>query len=336
MKKITTILLSVILVMAFLCGCKKEEGTMSNEYTVTIDNNNDVYAEVPLTYTEGFASDIAVIGENDFNTEGSEALHSESALLIDASTGKVLFMKNPHKKQYPASTTKVLTSLIALKYGDKSSVRKVGDEVIINESNVILCDYRMGDLIPMDIALHGSLMMSGNDAAAVLALFAAPTLSEAADLMNKEATSLGATNSNFVNPHGLYDENHYTTAYDLYLIFNEAIKYPEFINTIACKKYTNNFVRKTTYKEYTIGCTYSNTNQYVTGVLPTPPGIHVVGGKAGYTELARRSYVMLANANGHQYIIITMRSDSVDEMYADLTYLLNKIPNNDKNYADNE
>ena len=150
MKKITTILLSVILVMAFLCGCKKEEGTMSNEYTVTIDNNNDVYAEVPLTYTEGFASDIAVIGENDFNTEGSEALHSESALLIDASTGKVLFMKNPHKKQYPASTTKVLTSLIALKYGDKSSVRKVGDEVIINESNVILCDYRMGDLIPME------------------------------------------------------------------------------------------------------------------------------------------------------------------------------------------
>ena len=245
-------------------------------------------------------------------------------------------MKNPHQKQYPASTTKVLTSLLAIKYGDKNSSRKVGDEVIINESNVILCDYRMGDTISMDIALHGALMMSGNDAAAFLALFAAPTLSEFSDLMNKEAASLGATNSQFVNPHGLYHEDHYTTAYDLYLIFNEAIKYPEFINTIACKSYTNTFIRRTAYGEYTIGCTYNNSNQYITGDLPTPPGILVVGGKAGYTELARRSYVMLANANGHQYIVITMRCNSTTEMYSDLTYLLNKIPINDKNYADNE
>ena len=337
MKKYTIIILSVILVMASFCGCKKEDnGVLANEYSVTTDSNNDIYAEVPLTYTDGFAADIAVIGENEFNSDGSEELFSESALLIDASTGKVLFMKNPHKKQYPASTTKVLTSMLALKYGDHNAVRTVGDEVIINESNVILCDYRMGDKIPMDIALHGALMMSGNDAAAVLGLFAAPTLSELAELMNKEAASLGATNSNFVNPHGLYDENHYTTAYDLYLIFNEAIKYPDFVNTLACKKYTNTFIRKTSYAEYTIGCTYTNSNQYVTGDLPTPAGVHVVGGNAGYAELARISYLMLANANGHEYIIITMRCDSTQQMYSDLTYLLNKIPVNDKNYADNE
>lgn len=336
MKKITKIMLSFILVISVFSGCGRKEESLANKYNAVINTGNDIYSDVPLTYTDGFASDIAVIGENAADTAGSEELHSESALLIDATTGSVLFSKNPHKKQYPASTTKVLTSIIALKYADAEAVRKVGSEVIINESNVILCDYRMGDMIPLDIALHGSLMMSGNDAAAVLALFAADSLDEFAELMNKEAAAIGATNSHFVNPHGLYDENHYTTAYDLYLIFNEAIKYDKFVDTISCKKYTNSFIRKTSYGEYTINCTYSNSNQYVTGDIPTPYGITVIGGKAGYTELARRSYVMLAEAGGHRYILITMRCDTTAEMYEDLTYLLNRIPVKDDAYADNK
>ncbi len=336
MKKITNIMLSFILVFSVFTGCGRKEESLANKYNAVINTGNDIYSDVPLTYTDGFASDIAVIGENAADTAGSEELHSESALLIDATTGNVLFSKNPHKKQYPASTTKVLTSIIALKYADAEAVRKVGNEVIINESNVILCDYRMGDMIPLDIALHGSLMMSGNDAAAVLALFAADSLDDFAELMNKEAAAIGATNSHFVNPHGLYDENHYTTAYDLYLIFNEAIKYDKFVDTISCKKYTNSFIRKTSYGEYTINCTYSNSNQYVTGDIPTPYGITVIGGKAGYTELARRSYVMLAEAGGHQYILITMRCDTTAEMYEDLTYLLNRIPVKDDAYADNK
>ena len=180
------------------------------------------------------------------------------------------------------------------------------------------------------------MLRSGNDCAETLAVFCSKSIENFAILMNETAHKIGANDSNFVNPHGLHDDNHYTTAYDLYLIFNEAIKYPDFVNTLACKKYTNTFIRKTAYAEYTIGCTYTNSNQYVTGDLPTPAGVHVVGGKAGYTELARRSYVMLANANGHEYIIITMRCDSTQQMYSDLTYLLNKIPVNDKNYADNE
>ena len=169
----------------------------------------------------------------------SDKVNSEAAILVDATNGTVLFQKNVHKKEYPASTTKILTSLLALKYGDSKSSRKIGDEVLITEDNVVMCDFRMGDTIPFDVIIHGALMMSGNDAAAALALFAADNLTDFADLMNKEALELGATESHFVNPHGLYDDNHYSTAYDMYLIFNEAIKYDEFIDVISTKQYAS-------------------------------------------------------------------------------------------------
>ena len=177
-------------------------------------------------------------------------------------------------------------------------------------------------------------MKSGNDAAAFLALFAADNHTNFAELMNKEAKALGATESHFVNPHGLYNDNHYTTAYDLYLIFNEAIKYSKFVEALSCKQFDGSFSRKTAYGDYMISCSYTNTNQYVSGSLPTPEGITVLGGKAGYTEVARRSYVMLAEANNHKYIIITMKADSNNNMYDDLSELLNKIPVNKKTYAD--
>ena len=333
--RLLKIVLSGIMTLS-LFGCGKSADKIANQYTVN-NSGAELYADIPLTYTDGFSSKIAVVGADAVNSPGSDEITSDAALLVDVNTGEVLFQKNPHKKEYPASTTKILTSLIAIKYGDANSVRKVGDEVIINESNVVMCDFRQGDLIPFDIAIHGALMKSGNDAAAVLALFAADNMSDAVALMNKEAKSLGATESNFVNPHGLYNDNHYTTAYDLYLIFNEAIKYSKFVDTLSCMKYTGSFTRKTAYGDYSIGCSYTNSNGFLTGSYATPDGIKVYGGKAGYTEVARRSYVMLAESNnGHKYIIITMRAESNSLMYKDITALLNKIPVEKKSYADNE
>lgn len=333
--KLFKIVLSGIMALS-LFGCGRSTDKIANQYTV---NNSDakLYADIPLTYTDGFSSDIAVVGADAVNSPGSDEITSDAALLVDVNTGEVLFQKNPHKREYPASTTKILTSLIAIKYGDANSVRKVGDEVIIKENNVVMCDFRQGDLIPFDIAIHGALMKSGNDAAAVLALFAADNMTDAVALMNKEAKALGATESNFVNPHGLYDDKHYTTAYDLYLIFNEAIKYSKFVDTLSCMKYTSSFTRKTAYGDYSISCSYTNSNGFLTGSYTTPDGIKVYGGKAGYTEAARRSYVMLAESNnGHKYIVITMRAESNSLMYKDLTALLKKIPVDKKSYADNE
>ena len=330
MKRKIRFIVGFIAVAILMCSCGKGSSIL-NYYSPEADPAVNTISDSPITYAKGFASGIGVVSADAPNSEGSDEVNSEAAILVDATNGTVLFQKNVHKKEYPASTTKILTSLLALKYGDSKSSRKIGDEVLITEDNVVMCDFRMGDTIPFDVIIHGALMMSGNDAAAALALFAADNLTDFADLMNKEALELGATESHFVNPHGLYDDNHYSTAYDMYLIFNEAIKYDEFIDVISTKQYASSFIRKTAYGEYTIACTYKNTNRYVNGERKAPENIKVIGGKSGFTEVAKRSYVMLAESGGHRYIMVIMRSDSLDTVYDDLDYLMSLIPVSDTN-----
>lgn len=323
-KQIILIALCILL----LCGCNKDTKIL-NEFEIKNNPAISYITDTDLTKAEGFASDLAVVPLDCTNSENSDKLYSEAALLVDATTGEILFQKNPHKREYPASTTKVLTALLAIKYGDVNSTVTVGsEEITFYEDNVVICDYRVGDEIPFDIALHGALMVSGNDAAGVLARFARNDLSDFADLMNEEVKALGATNSHFVNPHGLYNDNHYTTAYDLYLIYKEAIKFDYFINAVNTKSYTNTFKRTTTYSTYQIPCAYTSSVPFFTGVAKAPEHIEIIGGKSGYTEVARRSYVLHARANDHDYICVVMKSDSYDYMCADLTYLLSYIPDN--------
>lgn len=328
MNKKICLIITFIISAVMLCSCGEGTSILNTFYGDLQTNEEGGIADAPLSRADSFASKIAVVPEGSANSEGSERVHSDAALLVDVSDGTVLFQKNAHKREYPASTTKILTSMLALKYGDTSASRKIGEEVIIHEDNVVLCDFRVGDVIPFDILINAALLRSGNDAAAALALFAAPTLEEFAELMNKEAREIGATESNFVNPHGLYDDNHYTTAYDMYLICNEAIKYDKFVKVLSTVKYQSSFTRTTAYGEYTINCEYTSGNLYLQGSAQAPEHIKVLGGKAGYTEKARRSYVMLVESGGHRYIIVTMRAESNDDMYADLDFLLQHIPDN--------
>lgn len=326
MNKKIRLITATVLAAVFLCGCGVQTSILNTFSEDLRGEATGAVADSPLSCAEGFASKIAVVPADSADSPDSDRLHSEAALLVDVTEGTVLFQKNAHKREYPASTTKILTSLLALKYGDTSASRKIGKEVYIDEDNVVLCDFREGDTIPFDILINGALLRSGNDAAAALALFAADTLEDFSDLMNEEAKSIGATESHFVNPHGLYNDDHYTTAYDMYLIFNEAIKYDKFVDVISTVNYSGSFIRRTAYGEYTILCEYGSGNRYLQGQASAPEHIKIIGGKAGYTEKARRSYVMLAESGGHKYIFVTMRADSNEDLYADLDYLLQLIP----------
>ena len=320
-------LLIIGLCLLLLCGCNKNT-TVLKEFELQNNSAITYITDSDLTKAEGFASDLAVVPLDSTNSPNSDKLYSEAAILVDATTGEVLFQKNPHKKEYPASTTKVLTALLALKYGDYNSTVKVeAEEITFNEGNVVVCDYRVGDEIPFDIAIHAALMASGNDAAGVLARFAKDDLSDFVDLMNEEVKAIGATNSHFMNAHGLFNENHYSTAYDLYLIYKEAIKYDYFLDVVNTKTYSNTFTRTTSYSTYQIPCTYSTSVPFFNGVCTAPSHVEIMGGKSGYTEVARRSYVLHARANGHDYICVVMKADSYDYMCADLAYLLSYIPN---------
>ena len=142
---------------------------------------------------------------------------------------------------YPASITKVMTSLIAIKYGNLEDQVTVTEDAVISESGATLCGIKPGDTLTLEQLLYGLMLPSGNDAGAAIAIHMAGSIDAFADMMNEEAKRLGATDTHFMNPHGLHDEDHYTTAYDLYLIFNEALKYPEFRTVTGSTAYTANY-----------------------------------------------------------------------------------------------
>ncbi|MDE6219660.1 MAG: D-alanyl-D-alanine carboxypeptidase, partial [Lachnospiraceae bacterium] len=152
-----------------------------------------------------------------------------AAGLFDLSSGQVIYAKNVHEKLNPASLTKILTALCALKYGNQDDMLTATENVLISESGAVKLGLTAGDTMTMDQALYTLLLKSSNDVAIMIAEHISGSVEEFAKLMNDTANSLGATNSNFVNPHGLTYPNHYTTAYDLYLICNEAVKYDKIV-----------------------------------------------------------------------------------------------------------
>lgn len=144
-------------------------------------------------------------------------------------------------------------------------------------------------------------------------------------MMNQEALELGATNSHFVNPHGLPDDNHYTTVYDMYLIMNEAIKYQLFNEIIQMDSYSTVYYDKNgVEKEISV----NNSNAYIRGDIQAPGGITVLGGKTGTTNAAGNCLVLVSrDSSSNPYISIIMRSEGRDALYEQMTDLLEEIVN---------
>ncbi len=160
-------------------------------------------------------------------------IQASTAILVDAETGLVLFDKNMHQQRPIASTTKVMTALLALESADLEAEVTVSPTVLTLEgSNVGL---QPGDVVRMDDLLASLLLSSGNDAAVAIAEQISGTVADFADLMNSRAQELGATDSNFTNPHGLHDPNHYSSAYDLAIFTREAFKHARFRELVGSK-----------------------------------------------------------------------------------------------------
>ncbi len=146
-------------------------------------------------------------------------------------------------------------------------------------------------------------------------------------MMNDEAKRLMATNTNFVNSNGLHDENHYTTAYDLYLIFNECIKHEEFVNIINTKQYT---VQITGNDGSVRQENWAQTNFYATGKAESPTAATVIGGKTGTTDQAGNCLILLNKTlDESPYISIVMGANTKELLYQDMTALINGIPANE-------
>lgn len=270
-----------------------------------------------------FASKLCVANTDVTSGTDVDMSNATAAGLFDISSGKVVYSKNIHEKLNPASITKILTALCAIKYCNLDDVLTASENVYINESGAVKLGLEAGDTMTMDQALHALMLKSANDVAIMIAEHVGGSVEGFSDMMNKEANSLGATNSHFVNSNGLTDPNHYTTAYDLYLIFNEAVKYDKFVEIMHTSTYSSVYHNKDG-KEKTIDL--STTNAYLKGEAFAPDNVTVIGGKTGTTNAAGYCLILYSKDNsGNPYVSVVLQSTDRTELYIEMTDLLNEI-----------
>ena len=182
---------------------------------------------------------------------------------------------------------------------------------------------KAGDQLTLNQALHALLIHSANDAAAAIAVHIGGSIEGFAEMMNKEALAIGATNSHFVNPHGLTADNHYVTAYDLYLIFNEALKQDLINEIIHMTSYETVYMDKDGNSK---SMSLKTTNQYLNGNFKAPEQVTIIGGKTGTTNAAGNCLILLSkDTSGNPYISVILRSKEKQILYTEMTELLNVI-----------
>ncbi len=268
-----------------------------------------------------FASELAV-AEDDISNPGYTPVdgNCNATGLFDVSNENVLYADSIHEQLYPASTTKILTAYIALKYGNLDDVVTVSEVAVSVPSDSSTINLRIGDQLTLRDLVNGLMLMSGNDAAVAIAEHISGNVNDFVALMNEEAYKLGATNSNFMNPHGYHDNEHYTSAYDLYLIFNECIKNPAFLEILAQDSYSTIVTHSDAIEE---SVTWMATLRYKKGTAAVPENVQVIGGKTGYTSLAGTCLVLLTNdTEGNPYISVILGAIAPEVLYEEMTPLV--------------
>lgn len=308
--------------MATGCGITDLLGTKNVVAEYEAENyNKDLYTG------KLFASDLCVasgdISLSGISSDETNTLHS--AALFDVDRKKVDFSYQMFDKIYPASTTKIMTALVALENADLSDVVTVSQNADMNSfaADEATCGIKAGDKITLSDLLYGLLLHSGNDNATAIAEYVGGSMDGFAEMMNKEAAKLMATGTHFVNSNGLHNDNHYTTAYDLYLIFNECIKHDDFVKIINSSSYTAHITGADGTKR---DVKWEPTNYYAKGEATPPDNVTIIGGKTGTTKGAGNCLILLTkDSSGNPYISIIMGDGSKPLLYQDMTSMLSKI-----------
>ena len=316
-----------LLCMAGLCLSGCSFGSAKElEHPFSFAEHPFVTDQIPADSPETvpfFAGDLCVV--SDEGVFQPEDVTSEAGILCSLSDQTVLYSKNGFERLYPASNTKIMTALLAVKYGNLDDTVVVTEDAVITEAGATLCGIKPGDTLTMRQLLYGLMLPSGNDAGAAIAVHMSQSVEGFAQLMNQEAARLGATGTHFVNPHGLHDADHYTTAYDLYLIFQEALKYPEFREVTQTSVYAADYRDK---DGNPVNKTWEGGNWYLSGRTGTPEGLTVFSGKTGTTQAAGCCLVLgVRDDSGSEYISVIMKADNRKGLYDNMTNIISKIVN---------
>ena len=307
--------LLIVSVFLSVTGCGKAESVVENAYPVYGESSSvNVLSGAEDTVSSYFGANLCVGGTENIGQESVEHNSvAEAAGVFNTATNTITYAQNIYERMYPASTTKILTAYLAIKYGNLSDVVTISDNAVNLASDSSKCGLQAGDQMTLQDLLYGLMLRSGNDAAIAIAEHISGSVEAFVDLMNQEAAKLGATGSHFMNPNGLPDENHYTTVYDMYLIFKEAIKYELFVDIVSCASYTANY---TDNAGNPVEKAWNSTNRYLTGAKKKPQSVTVFGGKTGTTGAAGYCLVLYSkNETGHDMVSVVFKADGPSDLY---------------------
>ena len=263
---------------------------------------------LPIT---AFAADIDTNLDN-YNPDNLTT-SSGSVLLMDASTGNILYSKDIFERRYPASTTKLMTAILTLENCKLTDVVTVSHNAIFSiPVGYSHASLQEGEELTVEELLNVLLIPSANDAAVALAEHIAGSVEDFSTMMNNKAKEIGCLNTHFVNPNGVHDDNHYSTAYDLALIGKYAMQFDDIMRIAKVNQYTlptsNKYDREDRIFNATNGLITKNDEYY----YPAATGL-----KTGYTDKSGYCIVTTAEKNGITLLEVVLGSDSIEDRYED-------------------
>lgn len=325
-RKIIYLMMGATLSTFALTGCNSSTLPFVSSFFEYDDTYENVYEEdASIQYgseVNGMAKNLVVISKEKQSDKKYKRKDLHGALSIDLDEGKTLQKYKVFEKTYPASITKVMTALVVLQNADLEDVVTVDEDISFKEEDAVKLGLKKGCKATVDQLLNALLVHSTNDAAIILAKHVAGSEEAFVDMMNEEAKKLGATGTHFANPHGLHEKDHYTTPYDLYLIFRKACTYKKFVEVVNQSKcefvYTNTDGDKQVID-------MESSNQYLTGERKIPDGVKMIGGKTGTTDAAGSCLIVLTkNKDDDKVITVVLGADDKDDLYRDMTELISK------------
>ncbi|MEE1517957.1 MAG: D-alanyl-D-alanine carboxypeptidase family protein [Lachnospiraceae bacterium] len=269
-------------------------------------------------YTSESGSSIYTATGN--NNEIPEIL-SQSAIVVDMKTGYTILEKNIKDKLYPASITKIMTAILTLENAKMDEVITFTSEAVFSiEEGSSAAKVDVDEQLTVEQCLYGLMLISGNDLANGLAEHVGDTMDQFANMMTNKAEEIGCLNTNFTNAHGLHDDNHYTTAYDMALISKYAYEKCEMFKTLCSTGY---YECQPTNKQPLVR-QWRNNNRLI-NKYEKEFYADCIGGKTGYTNKAGGTLVTYANINGRTLLCVVMKSANSLSAYADTTNLYNYV-----------
>ena len=261
---------------------------------------------------------IFVYAANDFSVD------AKASLVVETNSGKIIHQDNAEVQNYPASVTKILTAIIVLEKCELNDIVTVTKSAISNiPSGYVIAPLLEGEKLKVEDLLYALMLKSSNDAAYVLAEHVGGSEDGFSEMMNKKAKEIGCKNSHFVNPNGIHNDNHYTTAYDMYLIAKYAMKNEKFVKIVSTYQYTLPVTNKYRKNDRIM----KNTNNFVN---PTNKYYdeYVKGIKTGTTLQAGNCLITSTSKNGFDVITVILGAKTSDSKFSETKKMINYVFSN--------